>query len=89
MIDHSQARYTHVCAPPPQILRSVGLSMLDVELVVDHPIGTRHICDVCQRVMVVRWVESQYVNVMPGYEWVPETRRERRRRLGLRWWQRE
>lgn len=96
MIDASATRH-HVCERPPQIFHVTGSMALDgpgepLELHMDHPVGTRHICDVCGRVLVVRWVEGYEcgsVAVMGNYDWVPETRRERRRRLGLQWWQRE
>lgn len=51
-----------------------------------HPAGTVWRCD-CGRHWVSLGARDRY---SPGFcEWRPETRRERRRRLGLRWWQRE
>lgn len=52
----------------------------------DFPAGTVWACDCGQH-----WVSlGEPDPYSPGFcEWRKETRRERRRRLGLRWWQRE
>lgn len=86
MIDSSQVVERHFCPMPPQILVHGDA---DNPIRMAHPEGTRFICDGCGSVKVVAWVRSGYVNVMDGWEWVDETRRQRRTRLGLRWWQRE
>lgn len=51
----------------------------------EYPKGTVWRCDNCKR----HWVSLGQV-FRPGVcGWRPEFRRERRRRLGLKWWQRE
>lgn len=98
MIDTSAAVQRHVCEEPPQIL---GWEYPAVEedcefrpppnFWMAHAEGTRHICEGCGRVRVVTWVdgyEGANIVVMGRWEWVDETRRQRRQRLGLRWWQR-
>lgn len=93
VIDASEAVRPHVCERPPVIFEIIDTdqdrdeyAMPEIRMV--HAPGTRHICDGCGRVQVVTWVESGYANVSSGYEWVEESRRQRRQRLGLRWWQR-
>lgn len=54
------------------------------------PVGTAWRCDTCGRVYRVRWVRAQdhgATRVVAHPEWRRETRRQRRQRLGLRWWQ--
>lgn len=58
---------------------------------IDHPKGTRFTCE-CGIVWVVCWRETVVGATavhMGGWEWREETRKQRRERLGLRWWQRE
>lgn len=54
------------------------------------PEGTRFFCD-CGLVWIVRRVPAQSLGtqrVLPYSSWFRESRRERRRRLRIRWWQR-
>lgn len=92
IIDHSAARRPHTCHLPPihRFGPPRGLGGLPT-MVTDHPEGTRFHCDACPRVWVV-WNEPPLrgprVYLAGGLTWREETRRERRRRLGLTRWAR-
>lgn len=73
---------THRCTPPQSniLMWTHGLSE-----------GTVWRCG-CGDVWVVVYVDTtDYggMTMVGHHEWQRETRRQRRRRLGLRWWQRE
>lgn len=73
---------THRCDPPDaDFLRWVH----------GHPVGTVWECP-CGRVWHVVHVPIEHRGghcIVAHREWRPETRRQRRQRLGLRWWQKE
>ena len=90
-----RAQAPHHCRPPEIIVWGDSPPM---EHEYDHqpppilswlPDGSRFICDTCGDVWVVETRETGYVNVMNHPAWYRETKRQRRQRLGLRWWQRE
>lgn len=88
--------YTHV--PPPvhrcalPRIRTWDDTAEDVFATIrEIPDGTRFTCDHCGVVYVVTWVPPVMSQTCwtSGYRtWQVETRRQRRTRLGLRWWQR-
>lgn len=89
---HMPERQTHTCKPPAittwSDLREGGVPKYERLL----PEGTVWQCPACGRVKVVCWQPDRtcgYVHIAGGWEWRPERRGERRRRLGLRWWQKE
>lgn len=92
MIDHTTAVHVHRCDLPRLIeLGSRGRNGLPT-ILRPHPIGTRFRCDGCETVHVVHFSpgsRGRRAGYSPdGLAWGRETRRERRKRLGLRWWQR-
>lgn len=88
-VDHALATVPHHCRPPA--VRLAGFDGDRPWVHHPHPAGTRYHCDGCGAVWVV-WDRPTYrgptIVVMGGLEWRRETRKERRQRLGLRWWQR-
>lgn len=48
--------------------------------------GSRFTCDTCGRVQVLAQKRNPHTG-RTGSAWRDETRHERRKRLGLRWWQ--
>lgn len=92
ILDHSAAEVPHSCDLPALLEFGPPRSSIGVPTIRQpHPPGTRFLCDGCARVHVVVWEPGgRYGNVYRagGPAWRLETRRERRRRLGLRWWQR-
>jgi hypothetical protein len=96
MIDHSLAEAPkHYCKQPDiLVIEDDGQGGEDwfPTLTIVHPTGTRFICDDCDQVWVSTWIPGYVTGntaVMPTYEWTEETRKQRRQRLGLKWWQRE
>lgn len=92
LVDHTTARVEHRCRPPA--IHRFGDPRTSIGVptrYTDHPEGTRFHCDACGTVWVV-WLRpptaGPRVRRPSGLVWRPETRRERRRRLGLRWWRR-
>lgn len=93
-IDHTLAeRRGHVCNPPRimtfQSPQPPSKNWTAPAVVLHHPAGTRFHCD-CGTTWVVWNRPAQvgvHIVVVGGLEWREETRRERRQRLGLRWWQ--
>lgn len=92
MLDHSLAVEPHACALPPlYVFGPASPSTGAPSIRRPHPAGTRFHCDGCGLVWVVvdvPPVRGPRVYVVGHPEWRPETRRERRARLGLRWWRR-
>lgn len=79
------APLAHYCRPPrlEHVWAGESLSLT-------FPVGTRYECG-CGRSWIATVIPASvgpYVAVCEGVEWLPESRRQRRRRLGLRWWQR-
>lgn len=94
LVDHSATTVRHHCRPPAirRFGDCVGPGRNRVPTVVTlHPEGARFHCDGCGTVWVV-WnkppTRGRYCYMAGGLEWRRETRRDRRQRLGLRWWQR-
>ena len=55
------------------------------------PDDTRFTCPECSTVWVVTtipWQFTAHTATAPRHVWEVETRKQRRKRLGLRWWQR-
>jgi hypothetical protein len=91
MIDTTHAEpEAHRCSPPP--IRTWDDKAEDVFATVRHlPIGTRFTCEDCGRVAVVVMepeIITRTMVVCARRVWQEESRRQRRQRLGLRWWQR-
>lgn len=91
IIDDTLAKRPHRCKPPKirELLPPTKPGGWP-RTVLRHPPDTRFHCD-CGRVQVVHYVQGGRQGrgyVSSGHVWQPETRRERRKRLGLRWWQR-
>ena len=82
-------RILHEPAPPPHTCAIPG-GLFGV-ISTGYRAGTVWQCD-CKTVWVVEYEPPRTVGNMymaGGNSWRRETRRERRRRLGVRWWQRE
>ena len=89
-LDYSQVpEPVHRCDLPP--IRTWDDDAEDVFATIQEiPTGTRFTCD-CGLVHVVVWIQPQMsatCYVVGKREWQRETRKQRRERLGLRWWQR-
>jgi hypothetical protein len=80
----------HRCQPP-EVTKFGPAGSSGVPTVTSLPVGSKFFCE-CGKVRVVYWKPAEQfgnVRIVGGLAWRAETRRERRRRLGLRWWQRE
>jgi hypothetical protein len=80
----------HRCALPR--IRTWDDDAEDVFATIEHlPDGTRFTCGGCGTVYVVvtiPWEVTAHMATAPRHVWQVETRKQRRARLGLRWWQR-
>lgn len=85
------AEHEHTCRPPDVYTFGPPRSGGSVPTATCLAVGTVWECE-CSTVFVV--VDVPVIRARGGYmaggpAWRPETRRQRRKRLGLRWWQRE
>lgn len=76
--------FTECSGIPPVVPGGTGGRFGVPPTVQQYPKGTFWECD-CGR----HWVSTGPDPWKLGPGWRPETRRQRRRRLGLRWWQKE